>query len=231
MRRLLLVMALVPLVAVCGGGVGQSATATTLASTTAKPVTDPGRLAIIALFRAATHHDTKALWNVLSKPSQRRLGGYAAFKAHGAAQIERALQPFDRHTVFPFVSQSLSHEFGIVAIRSGTKALAFPLRHEGKAWKVETPGPITFTILSPTPGSTGSVLQVAVEVKSPGVVDDAVVWVDGKLLRPTLAPAAGKATVFANLSKPLPKGGHIAVVFAEQGSNASAEAWSFRASG
>ena len=225
MRRVALVLVLLPLVAACGGGGGKKTTA----SSTIPKVSDPGRTAMIELFRAATHKDTRALWNVLSKPSQRRLGGYAAFKAKAAGAIERALEPFDRHTVLPFVSQSLSQQFGVVAISSGSKALAFPLRHEGSAWKVETPGPLTFEILSPTPGSSGSVDQIAVQVNSPGVVDDAVVWVDGKLVRPTLAPAQGKATVFANLAKPLTKGAHIAVVYAEEGNDASAEAWSFRA--
>lgn len=227
MRRLSLALVLLPLVAACGGG-GGSKKATIPTTPTA---TDPGRAAMIELFRAATHNDTKALWNLLSVPSQQRLGGFAAFKAHGAATIEKALEPFDRHAVQPFISQSLSQQFGVVAIRSGAKALAFPLRNENNAWKIETPGPLAFEILSPTPGSSGSVDQIAVQVDSPGVVDDAVVWLDGKLVRPTLAPTQGKATVFANLAKPLTKGTHFAVVFAEEGNDASAEAWSFSASG
>jgi hypothetical protein len=227
-RRFLLGLALLPLLAACGGGGGKSSPTT---STTTPKVADPGKAAMIELFRAATHDDKKALWNLLSKPSQQRLGGYDAFASAGAAVIEKALDPFDRGPVIPFVSQSLSQEFGVVAIRSGTKAIAFPLRHEGNAWKIETPGPLTFSIISPTPGSTGSVEQIAVEVDSPGVVDDAVTWVDGKLVRPTLAPSQGKATVFANLTRALPPGGHIAVVFAEEGNDASAEAWSFNVTG
>lgn len=227
MRRLALLVVLLPLVAACGGG-GSKKSAPPKSTPT---VSDPGRAAMIELFRAAVHDDKKALWNLLSKPSQRRLGSYDAFKAQTAGVIEKALEPFDRHAVLPFVSQSLSQQFGVVAIRSGAKALAFPLRHEDGAWKVETPGPLTFQIIGPTPGSSGSVSQIAVEVHSPGVVDDAVVWVDGKLVRPSLAPATGKATVFANLAQPLPRGVHIAVVFAEEGNDASAEAWTFSASG
>jgi hypothetical protein len=228
MRRLLLVLVLLPLVAACGGG-GSKKSAPPQTST--PTVSDPGRTAMVELFRAATHDDRKALWDLLSKPSQRRLGGYDAFKAEAAGVIEKALEPFDRHAVLPFVSQSLSQQFGVVAIRSGTKALAFPLRHEDGAWKIETPGPLTFKIISPTPGSSGSVSQIAVEVDSPGVVDDAVVWIDGKLVRPTLAPSQGRATVFANLAQPLARGAHIAVVYAEEGNDASAEAWTFNASG
>jgi hypothetical protein len=55
--------------------------------------------------------------------------------------------------------------------------------------------------------------------------------VDGRLYPPTLAYAGTKAvaTVFASLPKPLPRGTHIAVAYAQQGSNVSALAWSFAA--
>jgi len=226
-RRLALVLVLVPLIAACGGGGTKKTPPTT--STAAQA--DPGRTATLALFGAALKDDRKALWNVLSKESQKRLGGYATFKTQGAVIMERALAPFASTRSAPFISQSISQQFGIVALRSGAKALAFPLRHEDGAWKIETPGPLSFQILGPAPGSNGSVSQIGVEVHSPGVVDDAIIWVDGKLVRPTLAPAQGKATVFANLAQPLSRGIHIAVVFAVEGNDASAEAWSFSASG
>jgi hypothetical protein len=227
MRRFALLLVLVPLAAACGGGGSKKTQPTTPTAEHA----DPGRTAALALFRAAVKDDRKALWDVLSKESQKRLGGYDTFKSQGAVSMERALAPLANKDLTPFISQSLSQQFGVVAVRSGERALAFPLRHEDGAWKIETPGPLTFQILGPTPGSTGSVSQVAVEVHSPGVVGDAVVWVDGKLVRPTLAPAQGKATVFANLARPLPRGVHIAVVYAEEGDDASAEAWTFSASG
>ena len=94
--------------------------------------------------------------------------------------IERALEAVRDQGADAVISQNVSQQFGLVAVRSGAKALAFPLRREGGAWKVETPGPITFQILGPQPGSSGAVAQVAVEVKSPGVIGDAVLFVDGK---------------------------------------------------
>jgi hypothetical protein len=226
MGRLALTLVLLPLAAACGGSDKDSAPTTSTAATA-----DPGKAAIVALFQAASKDDRKALWNLLSKESQKRLGSYDNFQSQGAPVIERALVPFANKDLTPFVSQNISPQWGVVAIRSGEKALAFPLRSEDGAWKIETPGPLVFRILGPAPGSTGSVSQVAVEVNSPGVVDDAIVWIDGKLLHPTLAPARGKATVFANLDKPLARGTHIAVVYAEEGKDASAEAWSFNASG
>jgi hypothetical protein len=225
MRRLPALLILLPLIAVACGGGGQKSTPTKPAA-----VSNPGRTAIVALLHAAVHSDTKALWDLLSKPSQQRLGpSYAAFSVASAPQIEQALKPFESTTITPFISRSVSQQFGIVAIRSGARALAFPLRRENGTWKIETPGPVQFRILGPQPGSRGSVAQIGVEVRSPGVLGDAVVFVDGKPVRPNLTPTPKTATVFANLQPALPAGVHIAVIYAEEGRDASAEAWTFTA--
>jgi hypothetical protein len=182
------------------------------------------------LLTAAGADNRKAIWNLLSTPSQKRLGPtYAQFAAGPAVIMERALKPFESEKLAPLISQNISQQFGLVAVRNGTKALAFPLRREGGTWKVETPGPITFDILGPQPGSSSAVAQVAVEVKSPGVIGDAVLFVDGKPVPVNLTPNQGDATAFANLSKALAPGAHIAVAFAVEGNLAGAEAWSFTA--
>jgi hypothetical protein len=223
-RRLALLLLVLPLAAACGGSDEKSAPATTIRA-------DPGQAVVAAALRAAANDDRKALWNLLSTASRKRLGGFEAFRREGARALERALAPFAGEEPVPFVSQSVSAPFGVVAIRSGARALAFPLRHEHGAWRIETAGPLAFRILSPPPGSKGAVTQIAAEVRSPGVVDDAVVWVDGRLVLPTLAPAQGKATVFASLPRPLSAGRHAAVVYAVQGNDAGAAAWTFSASG
>jgi hypothetical protein len=226
MRRAALVLLVLPLLVVaCGGGGGN----TTTTSTTAAPP-DPGKIVVGKLLTAASAGDGKTIWNLLSKPSQKRLGPtYEDFASGPAAIMERALKPFESEKLSPMISQSVSQQFGLVAVRNGTKALAFPLRLEGTTWKVETPGPITFDILGPQPGSSSAVAQVAVEVKSPGVIGDAILFVDGKPVPVNLTPNQGDATVFANLSKALPPGVHIAVAFAIEGNLAGAEAWSFTA--
>ena len=231
MRRLAFLVCLLPLAAACGGGGSKSSSPATTPASTGIQAPDPGKQAFATLLHAAIKTDRKALWDALSKPSQKRLGPYQQFAETTAPAIARALQPFETKDLVPFISQNVSSQFGVVAVRSGTKALAFPVRNENGTWKIETPGPVTFRILGPAPGSKGSVQQVAVEARSPGVVDDAIVWVDGKLVRPTLAPGQGRATVFANLARPLGPGTHIAVVYAQQGKNASAQAWSFNATG
>ena len=227
MRRAAVILLVLPLVTVaCGGGGGGKTTQSTSSSRTA----DPGKAAVGALLHAAQAKNAKAMWALLSTPSQQRLGPtYAAFASRAAPRIEQALVPFENASVTPFISQSVSQLFGIVAIRSGTKALAFPLRNENSKWKIETPGPITIQVLGPQPGSSSPVAQIGAEVRSPGVLGDAIVFVDGQPVRPTLAPGKGNATVFANLAKPLSPGSHIAVVYAEEGKDASALAWTFDA--
>jgi hypothetical protein len=225
-RRAVFALLVLPLVAVaCGGGGGKKTQ-----GTTSNRTADPGKAAVGTLLHAAQTGDTRAIWNLLSTPSQKRLGPtYAAFVAGAAPHIEQALKPFENANVTPFISQSVSQLFGVVAIRSGGKALAFPLRSENGAWKIETPGPITIQVLGPQPGSTGAVAQIGAEVRSPGVLGDAIVFLDGQEVRPTLAPGQGNATVFANLKQALSPGTHIAVVYAEEGKNASALAWTFQA--
>jgi hypothetical protein len=224
MRRLLSLLVVLPLAAACGSGGGKKATPTTTVAA------DPGNAAIAALIQAAVHNDRKAIWNLLSKPSQQRLGpAYASFAVASAPQIEQALKPFENKQLTPFISQSVSQQFGLVAIRSGARALAFPLRSENGAWKIETPGPVQLRILGPQPGSRGVVAQIGVEVRSPGVLGDGIVFVDGKAVTPKVTPTPKNATVFAKLQPALPAGVHIAVVYAEEGSNASALAWTFTA--
>src|SRR5438128_2175593 len=139
---------------------------------------DPGKALVARLLVAASKHDAKGIWNLLSSPSQHRLGPtFAAFKASRAARIENALVPFENRAVTPFISQNLTARFGIVAIRSGVRALAFPLRRDHEAWKIETPGPLQMQILGPQPGSRGRVVQIAFEAKAPAPIGDGVIFV------------------------------------------------------
>jgi hypothetical protein len=225
MRRLALLFVALPVAAAaCGGGGKHGSTG---GGTSARPA-DPGKAAAAALLRAAQHRDARALWTVLSTPSRKRLGPtFADFKARSAATIEQALLPFETGDSAVFVSQNVSQTFGVVAVRSGSRAIAFPLRNEGGTWKIESPGPVQIRIVSPQPGSTGAVSQVATQVRAPGAIGDADVWVDGRLVHPKVTRGDGAATVLATLGKALPAGVHIAVVYCQAERNAGALAWSF----
>jgi hypothetical protein len=219
MRRLLAMLA-----------VGASIAGTYEAEVAAPAAPDPGKRLAAALLTAASRHDAKALWALLSTPSRRRLGPtFAEFEKAGAAQIERALTPFRPSAVQLVVHRTVSDRFGVVAMRRGMRAVAFPIRREGRAWKVETPGPIRLRVLGPAPSSHGRVAQVAFEATAPAAVEDAIIFVDGKLYPPYLVPAGRKATVYVTLRRALKRGAHTAVGYAEQGSNVGALAWSFTA--
>ncbi len=227
MRRLTIVAAIVsiPLVgAACGGG---SPTATTETSATA----DPGKAAVQALLVAAATGDERAMWNVLSAASRRRLGPtFAAFKGRSALELERELAPLagvPGHPPEPFVSERISQRFGLIAIARGDKVLATPVRLEGGAWKVETPGPVKIQILSPQPGSRGTVAQIGVEVHANGGAGNAVIVVDGRTYVSKIAASSKNATVYTNLPGALPAGPHVAVAYAELGGDATALAWTF----
>src|SRR2546430_13055874 len=100
MRRLVIVLLLIPLVAACGGGGSSKKTTPTPTGASA----DPGKTALVALIQAARHDDRKALWNVLTTSSQKRLGPYGTFKTQAAPIIEQALRPFESKSLTPFIS-------------------------------------------------------------------------------------------------------------------------------
>src|SRR5207244_3091807 len=98
-----------------------------MVTTSKSAAPDPGKTAVHVLLQAAAHNDAGALWKLLSKPSQMRLGPtLSAFRSRSAPAIERKLRPFESTTPTPFISQSVSQQFGLVAIRSGARSLAFP---------------------------------------------------------------------------------------------------------
>jgi hypothetical protein len=214
MRKAACLLALVALLAAgCGGGSAD----------------DPGAAVIAKLVDAAKNDDAAAMWQLLSTPSQRRLGPTEeAFAAKRAKSLARRLAPFaDGYELA--VSNPITDLFGLVAIARGKSAFGTPLRLEGKDWKVELGGPIALEVLGPRPGSRGPVGQVGVEVHTPGGVGDSLLYVDGSTLDARAYSGPKGATVFANIPGLLRPGRHVAVAYADRGDSAAATAWTFRA--
>jgi len=181
------------------------------------------------LIAAASKGDRAAIWSHLSTASQKRLGPtYPAFARGPAASIEQSLRPF-AGSGKPLVSERLTDQFGVVAVRRGTNALALALRKEGDEWKAEIQGPVSIDIGGPQPGSRTIVGQIGVEVHAPGPPTVGYLWVDGPTLNPNIYPGRTSATIYGNLAKPLPPGTHTAVAFAQEGRDATALAWTFTA--
>jgi len=225
MRRvafLPLVLVLPMIAAACGGGGKHTQSAAT--------PPDPGAQTMRALIAAAAKDDRATVWSLLSTPSQKRLGPtFPAFDRGPAAGIEQTLRPFAKATGKPLVSERLTDQFGVVAVKRGTNALAVVLRKEGGAWKAELQSPVSIDIGGPQPGSRTLVGQIGVEVHAPATPTVGYLWVDGTTLNPMIYPGRTSATVYANLDKPLPAGTHTAVAFAQEGRDATARAWTFTA--
>jgi hypothetical protein len=227
--------ALAAVAAACGAG--QAATTAPEAPTvraTPSAARDPGREAIRAFVLAARYGQVGAMWRLLSTASRQRLGPtLAAFRRETAPGVRKEVGSFARFRVV--VSERITPELGVVAIEGTRVATGAPavyaavLRLEGSHWKVELGGPVRIRPIGPDPGARDRVVaQVAAAVEGPGGKGIAVVYLDGQAVSPTVAGTASNATVYANLEPPLPPGRHTVVVFASDGREASAVAWSFR---
>lgn len=190
---------------------------------------DPGRDVLAAFVDAAAAGDSEAMWDLLSKPSQRRAGPtIEAFEQKTMPGLRRELAPFAKGELPIQVSESLDGRFGLVALSRGSDAYAVPLRHEGNVWRVELPGPLRIQVLGPPPGSRGKfVNQIGVETHGPGGSGLALLYIDGTTLDVRTYAGPRAATIFANFANKLEPGTHTAVAFSSNGRDAAARAWTF----
>lgn len=230
MRRALTI-AVVLVLAGCGGGTKGART------TTAPPVTtaaaDPGKDAIDAFVAAAAARNTDAVWGMLSTRSKQRLGPtLGEFESGAGGELTDSIGSF--RDVKVIVSERITPEFGVVAIdgrQDGKRAVyAVPVRLEGGKWKLELGGPVRIRPIGPDPGAHEPVVaQIAAAVSGPGGTGTAVMYLDGHTENPRVAGTTSNATLYANFEPALDPGRHTVVVFASNGDNAGASAWDFTA--
>lgn len=126
------------------------------------------------------------------------------------------------------VSERITNEFGIVAVRKGAQATAFAMRLVGERWLIELGGPLRIEPLGPRPGAREPVVaQIGAEVHGVSGSVTAVMWLDRQALDPKISAGANRATVYANFDPPVERGRHVAVVFAAGAHDATATAWTF----
>ena len=198
---------------------------------------DPGKQVIDAFVAAAGRGDAKALWALLSAPTQARLGPLSHFRSATAVALAESVGSFARSTYNEIVSERVTDRFGVVAIAGfrpaeGTReyaAYGTALRLEEGSWRVELGGPIEIKVLGPGPGPAEQpVVQVGAEIHARGGgLATAVGWLDGATVPSQLRGTTKAATFFANLASPVARGRHTAVVFAGGAKDASATAWTF----
>jgi hypothetical protein len=193
------------------------------------PAADPGRDVMAALVAAAAGDDAESAWELLSTPSQRRVGPtLEEFERDEFPELERALAPFAGGSLPIEVSEKIDDEFGVVALSRGEDAYATPLRLEGNVWRVELESPVRIDILGPPPGSRGKFAQqVGVEKRGAGGAGIAVLYLDGVTLDAQTFSDADSATIFANFESDLEPRRHTAVAFTSAAGEAAARAWTF----
>lgn len=227
MRRAVLVLVAVLLVAGCGGGKKAVTTVETVKLPTTTTSGDPGKDAIGAFVAAAKAGKLDAMWGMLSSESKQRVGPtLGEFKSGAGGELADTLAGFGDYMVI--VSERLTPEFGIVGIDDGKQVYAVPLRLEGTDWRVELGGPVKIRPLGPLPGKTEDVVaQIGAAVEGPGGEVNVVMYRDGATEQPQVRGTATDVTTFANFDPALPAGRHTVVVAATEGREAGATAWVF----
>jgi hypothetical protein len=227
MRRAVLVLVAVLLVAGCGGGKKAVTTVETVKLPTTTTSGDPGKDAIGAFVAAAKAGKTDAMWGMLSSESKQRVGPtLGEFKSGAGGELADTLAGFGDYKVI--ASERLTPEFGVVGIDDGTQVYAVPLRLEGTNWRVELGSPVKIRPLGPLPGKTEDVVaQIGAAVEGPGGDVNVVMYRDGATEQPQVRGTATDVTTFANFDPALPAGRHSVVVAATEGREAGATAWVF----
>ena len=227
MRRAVLVLVAVLLVAGCGGGKKAVTTVETVKLPTTTTSGDPGKDAIGAFVSAAKAWKLGAMWGMLSSESKQRVGPtLGEFKSGAGGELADTLAGFGDYKVI--VSERLTPEFGIVGIDDGKQVYAVPLRLEGTDWRVELGSPVKIRPLGPLPGKTEDVVaQIGAAVEGPGGEVNVVMYRDGATEQPQVRGTATDVTTFANFDPALPGGRHSVVVAATEGREAGATAWVF----
>ena len=179
-----------------------------------------------ALVRFASS-DLATATKLVSSPTRVRV-------ARGKVAIARAVPwRLARRPRFRVVlSERITADWAVAAIRWQRGVYAAALRRERGAWRVELGAPIRLRALRPDPGERLRVrTQLAVEIKATAPILEGGVWLDGKAV-PTRSggPSDRYLTLFTDPDR-VGAGTHAVIAFALAGDGAAALAWTFHASG
>jgi hypothetical protein len=250
--RLFAVLALALLVAACSeGGEGDGRASPpppptgTTGSTDTEPAPPPppatgqrpGRV-LTRFVRAARARDHARMWELLSQPTQRRLGPtLERFRSGAGRLLARELGAFVPGRSRVFLEEPITSLFAVAAYGGrtrvggrqpyGTYAAAF--RREAGGWRLELGGPVGLRPLGPDPGAVeDGTLQLAAEVESAAPIVEGGMWLDGQAVPGRTAGAgATRVTMFSEARGRIPRGPHAVIAFASTFADASALAWTF----
>ena len=251
MLRATSLVLLVLVAAACSGGGGESVgsattsaapTTTEAAPTTTEPdpfpTVQPGQV-LTRFVRAARAGNTRAIWQLLSVPSRRRLGPtFEGFEARSGPRLAREVGVFVPGSSRVFLDEPITSLFAVAAYGGRTTigegrpfgSYAAALRLEDGGWRLELGGPVQLQPLGPDPGSVArGTFQLAAGVEANAAVAEAGIWLDGQTVPGRTAGAgdARRVTLFGDSSGRIPRGPHAVVSFASTFADASALAWMF----
>ena len=201
------------------------------------PATTPGR-ALTRFVRAAAADDLQAMWELLSVPSQRRLGpSLEVFRTGAGRNLATELGRFVRGRSRVFLEEPITATFAVAAYGGRTAvgnrrpfaSYAVALRLDGGDWRIELDGPVEIRPLGPDPGETQrGPFQLAAGVKANAPVVEGGLWLDGQAVPGrTAGNRPSDVTMFSDSQGRIPAGPHAVVAFAATFADASALAWNF----
>jgi hypothetical protein len=100
----------------------------------------------------------------------------------------------------------------------------------GGAWRPDTSGAVTVSILGPKPGSKGNprIPQVAAELTAKSDLAESALWVDGvELLEKGGGLSPTRGTLYGAPATPLARGKHTAIAYGRTATHGTAVAWTF----
>ena len=200
------------------------------------PTTTPGRV-LTRFVRAARAENVGAMWELLSIPSQRRLGPtLEAFRAAGGRRLAQELGRFLPGRSRVFLEEPITGTFAVAAYGGRTElgerrpfaSYAVALRLEEGGWRIELGGPVELRPLGPDPGETQSgPFQLAAGAKANAPIMEGGLWLDGRAVPGRTAGQPNDVTMFSDARGRVPAGPHAVVAFAATFADASALAWNF----
>jgi hypothetical protein len=201
---------------------------------------EPGRI-LLSFVRAAGKGNARAMWNLLSDPTQASIGPtFADFRGGASANFQTGLGTIAANAKV-ILSRRLDNDWAVAAV-AGDRTVDGKREHyaygaallpEEGSLKLELGG-VVITGYKPEPlEDVDASPELAANVGAGGDLLDVRMWLDGK---PFEAERGAEDTPFtATLrgrpEQPLAPGEHEIVVFAATSETATATAWTFQVTG
>jgi hypothetical protein len=233
-----LALALVALVAGCGGNDGASETTDETPQAEQYPDDPKARETLDDFVEAAGRRDAAAMYALLSETSKAKFGPTLAHFRVGAGRdlsIVLGAMARDGGGYKNVMAQEVTPAWSVAAIQGHVTgngeeqygAYAVALRRLGDERRIELAAPVSFNPVTPEPElKSETTPDIATEVTAEEPVLRSVVWIDDEALVSNLGPE--QIILSAEVTSPLVEGRHTVVTYAETQDGAGANAFTFQ---